>query len=206
MSTNIPGNNTAHTLEPEHGHGDHADLKTFGFWVYLMTDLILFSVLFATFSVIGRNYANGPSAKELFEVPYLFIETMLLLISSVTFGFAIISMNKGNQKQMLSFMVITGLLGLGFLAMELYEFAHMIGEGAGPDRSGFLSAFFTLVGFHGMHVTFGLLWLVVMMVQIVKMGFTPGVKSRLARLSLFWHFLDIVWVGVFTFVYLVGVL
>lgn len=204
MSTNIQSNSIAHSIE--HGHEDHAEIKTFGFWVYLMTDLILFSTLFATFGVIGKNYAGGPGAKELFEIPYLFVETMLLLVSSVTFGFAMIAMHKDNKKQMLTFMVITGLLGLGFLGMELNEFAHMIAEGAGPDRSGFLSAFFTLVGFHGMHVTFGFLWLVVMMVQIVKMGFTPGVKSRLMRLSLFWHFLDIVWVGVFTFVYLIGVI
>ncbi len=204
MNMDISANNIAHAQGLE--HNEHAELKTFGFWVYLMTDLILFSTLFATFGVIGRNYAGGPGAKDLFEIPYLFAETMLLLVSSVTFGFAMIGMNKGNQKQMLSLMVVTGLLGAGFLAMELSEFAHMIGEGAGPDRSGFLSAFFTLVGFHGMHVTFGLLWMIVMMVQIVKMGFTPGVKSRLMRLSLFWHFLDIVWVGVFTFVYLFGVL
>ena len=206
MNTNITDSSIAHTLAHEHGHADHREIKTFGFWVYLMTDLILFSVLFATFSVIGRNYAGGPGAKELFEIPYLFAETMLLLFSSVTFGFAVIAMNKQNRKQMLSFLVVTGVLGLGFLGMEINEFAHMIAKGAGPDRSGFLSAFFTLVGFHGLHVTFGLLWLIVMVVQIVKMGFTPGVKSRLARLSLFWHFLDIVWVGVFTFVYLFGVL
>ena len=206
MSTNIPANSIAHAMKHEHGHDDHAELKTFGFWVYLMTDLILFSTIFATFAVLGRNYAGGPGAKDLFEIPFLFAETMLLLISSATFGFAMIAMNKGNQKLMVSFLVVTGLLGLGFLGMELYEFSHMIAEGAGPDRSAFLSAFFTLVGFHGLHVTCGLLWLIVMLVQIVKMGFTAGVKSRLARLSLFWHFLDIVWVGVFTFVYLFGLL
>lgn len=200
----IQSSNMAHAVE--HGHDDHGDVKTFGFWIYLMTDLILFSAFFATFGVIGKNYAGGPNAKELFEVPYLFVETMLLLVSSVTFGFAMIAMNKDNKKQMLLFMVVTGLLGLGFIGMELNEFAHMIAEGAGPDRSGFLSAFFTLVGFHGLHVTFGLLWMIVMMVQIVKMGFTSGVKSRLMRLSLFWHFLDIVWVGVFTFVYLFAVI
>lgn len=200
---NIQNNNLA--LPLGHEHDDHAELKTFGFWVYLMTDLILFSVLFATFGVIGKNYAGGPEPKTLFDVPYLFGETMLLLFSSVTFGFATIALHKGRQKQMLAFMAVTGLLGLGFLSMEVNEFVHLIAEGAGPDRSGFLSAFFTLVGFHGLHVTFGLLWLIVMMVQIVKSGFTSGVKSRLARLSLFWHFLDIVWVGVFTFVYLFAV-
>lgn len=201
---NIQNNNLA--LPLVHEHDDHAELKTFGFWVYLMTDLILFSVLFATFGVIGKNYAGGPEPKNLFDIPYLFGETMLLLFSSVTFGFAMIARHKERQKQMLAFMAVTGLLGLGFLAMEVNEFAHMIAEGAGPERSGFLSAFFTLVGFHGLHVTFGLLWLVVMMVQIANTGLTSGVTSRLARLSLFWHFLDIVWVGVFTFVYLFAVL
>lgn len=204
MNTNTTDKSMAHALE--HEHADHREIKTFGFWVYLMTDLILFSTLFATFGVIGKNYAGGLGAKELFEIPYLFAETMLLLFSSVTFGFAMIAHKKQNRKQMLAFLAVTGLLGLGFLGMEVNEFAHMIAEGAGPDRSGFLSAFFTLVGFHGLHVTFGLLWLIVMMVQIIKVGFTPGVKSRLERLSLFWHFLDIVWVGVFTFVYLFGIL
>ncbi|RKD92385.1 cytochrome o ubiquinol oxidase subunit III [Mangrovibacterium diazotrophicum] len=204
MSTVTKTTNIAH--DHDHGHHDQTEIKTFGFWVYLMTDLILFSTFFATFAVIGKNYAGGPGAKELFELPFLFIETMLLLVSSVTFGFAMIAMKQGKKQQMLSLLVVTGLLGAGFLGMELYEFAHMIGEGAGPDRSGFLSAFFTLVGFHGLHVTFGIVWLTVMFIQIVKMGFTTGVKSRLERLSLFWHFLDIVWVGVFTFVYLFGLL
>lgn len=202
MSTVTKTTNIAH--DHDHGHHDQSEIKSFGFWVYLMTDLVLFSTFFATFAVIGRNYAGGPDAKELFDVPFLFVETMLLLVSSVTFGFAMIAMKQGKPKQMLSLLVVTGLLGAGFLGMEITEFAHMIGEGAGPDRSGFLSAFFTLVSFHGMHVTFGIVWLVVMFIQIVKMGFTTGVKSRLERLSLFWHFLDIVWVGVFTFVYLFG--
>ncbi|WP_163715698.1 cytochrome o ubiquinol oxidase subunit III [Mangrovibacterium lignilyticum] len=201
MSTATKTTDIAH----DDHHAQHqAEIKTFGFWVYLMTDLILFSTFFATFAVLAKNYAGGPGAKELFELPFLFVETMLLLVSSVTFGFAVIAQQQGKQKQMLTYLVVTGLLGLGFLGMELYEFAHMIGEGAGPDRSGFLSAFFTLVGFHGLHVTFGIVWLTVMIIQIVKVGLTSGVESRLARLSLFWHFLDIVWVGVFTFVYLFG--
>ncbi|PTN10656.1 cytochrome o ubiquinol oxidase subunit III [Mangrovibacterium marinum] len=204
MSTVTKTTNIAH--DHDHGHHDQSEIKSFGFWVYLMTDLILFSTFFATFAVIGKNYAGGPGAKELFELPFLFIETMLLLVSSVTFGFAMIAMKQGKKQQMLSLLVVTGLLGAGFLGMELYEFVHMIGEGAGPDRSGFLSAFFTLVGFHGLHVTFGIVWLTVMFIQIVKMGFTTGVQSRLERLSLFWHFLDIVWVGVFTFVYLFGLI
>jgi len=204
MSTATEITNTAHAHA--HDHHDQSDIKNFGFWVYLMTDLVLFSTFFATFAVIGKNYAGGPEAKELFELPFLFIETMLLLVSSVTFGFGMIAQSRGKKQQMIAWLVITGLLGASFLGMELYEFSHMVGEGASPDRSGFLSAFFTLVGFHGLHVTFGIVWLVVMLIQISKMGFTTAVKSRLARLSLFWHFLDIVWVGVFTFVYLFGLL
>ncbi|MFV0376217.1 MAG: cytochrome o ubiquinol oxidase subunit III [Mangrovibacterium sp.] len=200
MSTTT--NTTAHIAD----HHDQSEIKTFGFWVYLMTDLILFSVLFATFAVLGRNYAGGPGAKELFGLPFLFIETILLLVSSVSFGFAMLAMPLGDTKKVISGLIITGLLGLGFLGMEVYEFAHLIGEGAGPSRSGFLSAFFTLVGFHGLHVASGILWLCVMLFQVSKMGFTTGVKSRMMRLSLFWHFLDIVWVGVFSFVYLLGLL
>lgn len=205
MSTSTASNTMAHAVDHDHGH-DHTEIKTFGFWVYLMTDLILFSTLFATFAVLGKNNAGGPVAKDLFELPFLFVETMLLLFSSVTFGFGMIAMSKGNTKQMLSWLTVTGILGLSFLGMELYEFNHMIHLGAGPSRSGFLSAFFTLVGFHGLHVLFGSLWLVIMMLQIAKKGLSTGVKSRMMRLSLFWHFLDIVWVGVFTFVYLFGLL
>lgn len=200
MSTTT--NTTAHIAD----HHDQSEIKTFGFWVYLMTDLILFSVLFATFAVLGHNYAGGPGAKELFGLPFLFIETILLLVSSVSFGFAMLAMPLGDTKKVIYGLIITGLLGLGFLGMEVYEFAHLIGEGAGPSRSGFLSAFFTLVGFHGLHVASGILWLCVMLFQVSKMGFTTGVKSRMMRLSLFWHFLDIVWVGVFSFVYLLGLL
>jgi len=189
-----------------HDHSDQSDIKNFGFWVYLMTDLVLFSVFFATFAVIGKNYAGGPGAKDLFELPFLFIETMLLLVSSVTFGVAMIARSQSKLKQMQRFLVTTGLLGVAFISMEVYEFTHMVHEGAGPDRSGFLSAFFTLVGFHGLHVFFGLVWLTVMLLQIRKTGLTATVNSRLDRLSLFWHFLDIVWVGVFTFVYLFGLI
>ncbi len=195
---------TAHS--EAHGEHNHAEIKTFGFWIYLMTDLILFSALFATFSSIGFNYAGGPRPKELFHLPFLFTETMFLLVSSFTFGLASITAHNGKKNQTLIALVLTFLLGLGFIIMEIHEFTVMIAENAGPDRSGFLSAFFALVGCHGLHVAIGLLWLIVMMLQIVKKGFSPGVNSRLMRLSLFWHFLDIVWVGVFTFVYLFGML
>jgi cytochrome o ubiquinol oxidase subunit 3 len=180
--------------------------KLFGFWIYLMSDLIIFAVLFATFAVISHNYAGGPGPKQLFEVPYLFLETMFLLVSSVTYGLAVVFMQTGKKSTVFGALLVTFLLGFGFVFMEVAEFRHLILEGFGPDRSGFLSGFFTLVGTHGLHVSFGLLWMIVMMVQIVTKGLTPGVRSRLARLSLFWHFLDIVWVGVFTFVYLIGLL
>jgi len=169
-----------------------------------MSDLIIFAVLFATFAVVSHNFAGGPGPKQLFEVPYLFVETMFLLVSSVTYGLAIVAMQSGKRNVVFARLAITFVLGLGFVVMEVLEFQHLVLEGFGPDRSAFLSGFFTLVGTHGLHVSCGLLWMIVMMVQVLTKGLTSGVRSRLERLSLFWHFLDIVWVGVFTFVYLVG--
>ena len=186
------------------GKGHGSDVKAFGFWIYLMSDLVIFSVLFATFAVLGRNYAGGPGPKELFDLPYVFIETMLLLLSSVAYGFGMVAMQGGKDKAVLWALLVTFLLGLGFVGMEFQEFRRLVMEGNGPDRSSFLSSFFTLVGTHGLHVTSGLLWMAVMMFQLVKKGLNSAVRSRLARLGMFWHFLDIVWVGVFTYVYLVG--
>jgi cytochrome o ubiquinol oxidase subunit 3 len=203
MNTNeVKNRDEAEVIAAEHAH--HSELNTFGFWIYLMSDLVLFSVLFATFVVLGKNYAGGPGPKELFSLPFVFVETMLLLLSSVTFGFSMVAMNEHRKKAVISGLIITGLLGLGFIGMELYEFYELIIAGHGPDKSAFLSIFFTLVATHGAHVTFGLIWLIVMVMQITKQGLSHGVRSRLVRLSLFWHFLDIVWVGVFTFVYLLG--
>ena len=186
------------------GEGQGSDVKAFGFWIYLMSDLVIFSVLFATFAVLGRNYAGGPGPKELFNLPYVFMETMLLLLSSVVYGFGMVAMQGGKDKAVLWALLVTFLLGLGFVGMEVQEFRRLMMEGEGPGRSAFLSSFFTLVGTHGLHVTSGLLWMAVMMVQLLKKGLNTAVRSRLARLGLFWHFLDIVWVGVFTYVYLVG--
>jgi len=180
------------------------EIKTFGFWIYLMSDLILFSVLFSAFAVVGHNYAGGPSPRDLFNLPYLFGETMFLLVSSATYGLSMVAMYNYKLKLLLTGLIVTFLLGLGFITMELNEFSHMIGTGAIPGRSSFLSAFFTLVGTHGTHVSFGLIWMGVMIGQIFIKGLTTGVQSRLFRLGLFWHFLDIVWIGVFTFVYLLG--
>lgn len=180
--------------------------QTLGFWLYLMSDLVLFAALFATYAVLSHNYAGGPTGKELIHLPYTFGETMLLLFSSVTYGLVMLAMYLGQHDRVLMWLAVTFLLGLGFIAMEINEFHSMIIGGSGPERSAFLSAFYSLVGTHGIHVTFGLIWIAVMAGQVVVKGLTSPVQSRLIRLSMFWHFLDIVWVAVFTVVYLMGVL
>jgi cytochrome o ubiquinol oxidase subunit III len=189
-------------------NGDHHPEQgtLLGFWLYLMSDCLVFAVLFAVYAVLGRSYAAGPSGADLFELPLVATNTALLLFSSITYGFAMISMQHGKKGGVLAWLAITGLFGLGFLSIEIWEFAHLIHEGAGPQRSAFLSSFFTLVGTHGLHVTFGTIWLVTLMVQVKKLGLTTPNKRRLVCLSMFWHFLDVVWIGVFTFVYLMGVL
>ena len=177
-----------------------------GFWLYLMSDCLLFAALFAVYGVLGRNYAAGPNGADLFNLPLVAINTSLLLLSSITYGFAMLEMQRGKLKPVLIWLAITGLLGAGFIGLELYEFHNLILEGAGPQRSAFLSAFFALVGTHGLHVVFGIIWLITLMVQLGKHGLVPENKRRLMCLSMFWHFLDVVWIGVFTFVYLMGVL
>lgn len=177
-----------------------------GFWLYLMSDCLIFAALFATYGVLGRNYAAGPTGAQLFDLTLVAINTAFLLLSSITFGFAMLRKQKKDVNGTLVWLAVTGFFGLCFLALEIYEFAHLIQQGATPQRSAFLSAFFTLVGTHGLHVTFGLIWLVVLMLQIKKHGLIPENTRRLMCLSMFWHFLDVVWIGVFTFVYLMGVL
>ena len=188
--------------EPHHEEGSSTML---GFWLYLMSDCLIFAMLFAVFGVLGGNYAAGPGPKELFDLELVAVNTAMLLFSSITYGFAMLAMDKGRQAAMQGWLMVTGLFGLAFLGIELYEFAHLIHEGATPMRSAFLSSFFTLVGTHGLHVTFGLIWLVVLMVQVSKHGLIQANRRRLMCLSMFWHFLDVVWIGVFTFVYLMGV-
>lgn len=190
----------------EFEHTDTIANQAFGFWLYIMSDLVLFATIFATYAVLGHNYAGGPTGKDLFDLPYTFGETMLLLFSSATYGLAMVATHEGKKNLVITWLMVTFLLGIGFISMEMNEFHHMILNGNGPQRSGFLSAFFTLVGTHGTHVTFGLIWMAVMMIQVMTKGLTPPVQSRLLRLSIFWHFLDIVWVGVFTIVYLMGVM
>ncbi|ALJ27641.1 MULTISPECIES: cytochrome o ubiquinol oxidase subunit III [Stenotrophomonas] len=209
---------TAHTLN--HGHAAHAadhghdhehhhdtgEKTIFGFWVYLMSDLLIFASLFVTYVVLAGGTNGGPGAKELFDLKFVAGETALLLISSLTFGLGMIAMHQKKVGLMFTWLVITWLLGAGFMAMEIWEFNHLVHQGYGPDHSAFLSAFFALVGTHGLHVSAGLLWLLVMFIQLKRNGLTQTNKTRMACLSLFWHFLDLVWIGVFSVVYLSGAL
>ncbi|MFC0269036.1 cytochrome o ubiquinol oxidase subunit III [Kushneria aurantia] len=190
----------------EHEHHDTTGLKVFGFWIYLMSDLVIFGMLFATYAVLLRGTAGGPGPDDIVALPLIFVSTMLLLVSSFTFGVAMLAQQAGRKEKVLQWLAVTFALGLGFILLELYEFHHLISEGHGPGRSGFLSAFFTLVGTHGLHVTFGLIWIAIMFIQIRKRGLDDMTKPRMMCLSLFWHFLDIVWICVFSFVYLFGVM
>jgi cytochrome o ubiquinol oxidase subunit 3 len=181
------------------------ETKTLGFWIYLMTDCVLFASLFATFAVLRGNTFGGPGGAELFDLEFVLLETIILLVSSFTVGLAILASVRGYKKQTIVWLIATFLLGATFLGLELYEFYHLIAEGYGWQRSGFLSAFFTLVGTHGLHILIGLLWLVVMIVRLLQRDFKKSDVNRLALFGLFWHFLDIIWIFIFSFVYLLGV-
>lgn len=174
----------------------------FGFWLYLMSDAVLFSLIFATFVVMSSNLAGGPSGAILFDINNLAAQTSLLLISSLTIAMAHRAAVIGHVGIALAWMVATTILGAGFIWLELREMAELIANDAGPGRSGYWSAFFTLVGTHGLHVSAGLIWAVTVIAQLLTKGTDPRVLSRLSRLTLFWHFLDIVWIGVFSLVYL----
>jgi cytochrome o ubiquinol oxidase subunit 3 len=190
-----------------HDHEQVLEAKTtFGFWVYLMTDCILFATLFATYAVLHNNTYGGPSGAEIFKLPYVFVETMLLLTSSFTCGLAMIALQRRNIQQLVGWLIGTFLLGGAFLAMELAEFSHLAAEGHSWTASAFMSAFFTLVGTHGAHIMVGLLWILVLVPRILRQGITSHTARRLALFSLFWHFLDVVWIMIFTIVYLMGAL
>ncbi|MET0029148.1 MAG: cytochrome o ubiquinol oxidase subunit III [Candidatus Thiodiazotropha sp.] len=190
----------------EHGASTFDEARQLGFWFYLMSDAVIFALLFATYASMSHSFAGGPSGKTLFDIRFTLAETGLLLTSSLSCGLATLYALHHRRVQALGWLVVTLLLGLGFLTLEMMEFRDMIAQGAGPDRSGYLSAFFTLVGTHGLHVSMGLVWLITMVLQLMLKGTTAPVLSRLQRWSLFWHFLDIVWVSIFSFVYLPGVL
>jgi len=191
-------------VEEEAAHPGGATLL--GFWIYLMSDALIFATLFATFGVLGSSFAGGPTPRELFDLSLVALNTGILLVSALTCGLAMISLHAGKPGAVRLWLIITALLGIAFVGIELNEFRDLIAEGATPQRSSYLSAFFTLVGTHGLHVTFGVIWILVMLVQIGQRGLHPDNRRRLLCLSMFWHFLDVIWVGVFTFVYLLGVL
>jgi cytochrome o ubiquinol oxidase subunit 3 len=190
-----------------HGGGGPSPTRTvvaYGFWIFILSDIVMFSGLFAAYAVLSGNTAGGPSGRELFNLRNVFIETMCLLVSSYTCGLATLSSERRRTGRVFLFFLLTFALGAAFLYIEINEFAGMVREGAGPSRSAFLSAFFTLVGMHGAHVTAGLIWLVYMTAQIAAKGLRQPVLQRVLCWSLFWHALDIIWVGVLTLVYLMG--
>ena len=187
--------------EPHHEPG-----TLLGFWIYLMSDCLIFAMLFATRAVVGSNFAGAPLPKDVFDIKLIMVSTFCLLFSSITYGFAILQMQQNKLNGTLLWLAITGLLGAAFVSIELYEFAHLIHAGASPQSSASWSSFYALVGTHGLHVSFGLLWMIVLMVQARMYGLTVANQRRLFCLSMFWHFLDLIWLGVFSLVYLTGVL
>lgn len=191
----------------EHGSGGNVSkriLVGYGFWIFLLSDIIMFSAFFATYAVLVGQTAGGPSGRDLFNLDNVAVETACLLLSSATCGFASIGAWSRNNLWFYGGMAVTFLLGAVFLGLEIHEFAGMVAKGDGPTRSAFLSAFFTLVGCHGLHVTAGLLWLMTMMAQVFAKGYRPDVLRRVLCFSLFWHTLDIIWVALFSVVYLMG--
>lgn len=187
------------------GHDDHEGLKVLGFWIFLVTDCLLFATLFATYAVLHTHTNGGFTAKE-FDVPGFIAETFILLISSFTSGLAVLAMHKGDRRGLIDWLIVTGFLGAMFVGFEINEFTGMISEGATISKSAFLSSFFTLVGTHGLHVTFGILWMIGLIIQLSKKGITSVTKRKISIISLYWHFLDAVWIFIFTVVYLMGVM
>ena len=186
-------------------HSDDFSKTTLGFWIYLMTDCVLFASLFATYAVLRGGTAGSVGPSDIFQLDFVFVETVLLLVSSLTSGLAVVGVRLANRRMTVAMLGLTFVLGAAFLGMELYEFTSLVHEGYGWQTSAFLSAFFTLVGTHGLHITVGLLWIVVLLVSIRSRGITNTVHKRVALFSMFWHFLDIIWIFIFTLVYLFGV-
>ncbi|MBF7013850.1 cytochrome (ubi)quinol oxidase subunit III [Novosphingobium resinovorum] len=191
-----------------HGEGGPSSPRTivgYGFWIYLLSDIVMFSAFFAAYAVLADEHAGGPGQRELFGQGRVALETAVLLLSSFTCGMASAAADRKAIMWTQGWQLATGILGAAFLALEVQEFAIMASEGAGPQRSAFLSAFFALVGLHGLHIAVGLLWLGTMMAQLGAKGFQPTVLRRMMCFNLFWHALDIIWVGLFTIVYLIGI-
>ncbi|MEO8935949.1 MAG: cytochrome o ubiquinol oxidase subunit III [Burkholderiaceae bacterium] len=200
------GHGHAAELTESHGHGESKRIVVaYGFWIFLISDIIMFAAFFATYAVLTGSTAGGPGGRDLFDLDNVAIETACLLTSSLFCGLAGIGAQVKNSRLFYVSMAITFVLGVAFLVLELREFADMIEAGAGPSRSGFLSAFFALIGCHGLHVTAGLLWLLTMMAQVFAKGYRPDILRRMLCFGLFWHTLDIIWVALFSLVYLVGV-
>lgn len=189
-------------IKPPHHEAEQNDRIMFGFWIYLMTDLLMFGILFAVYAVLHGNTLGGETGRDLFSLPLALTETLLLLTSSFTVGIAMIMARRGNKAQTLLWFGITFALGLAFLGLELKEFAEFIHEGHTLRSNAFLSSFFVLVGTHGLHITSGLLWMAITLVFVMKRGLNSHMVRKLSMLSLFWHFLDIVWIFIFTIVYL----
>lgn len=193
-------NSVDHNISEHQAAAD--DRVMFGFWVYLMTDLLMFAVLFAVYAVLNNRTAGGPNGRELFILPVALAETYLLLTSSFSVGLGMVAARQGNRRQALTWFMLTFVLGLAFLGLEVKEFAELIAEGHTLQSSAFLSSFYALVGTHGLHIIFGLLWMAVMIAFVLKRGLTHSMVRKLSLLSLYWHFLDIVWIFIFTIVYL----
>jgi len=203
--TELTNDHDLHEHDDHHHHeAEAADRYMFGFWLYIISDCLLFGTLFATYAVMSQNFSNAITPNELFDLNFVAVETALLLLSSFTFGMAMLGANVENMAKTKFWLSVTALLGLSFLGMEIYEFIHFSHEGATPQTSGYWSAFYTLVATHGLHVTAGLIWMSILFVHFKRDGFTNENKIRLSCLSLFWHFLDIIWICVFSFVYLRG--
>ena len=193
--------NRAETLSR---HQEEDSKATFGFWIYLMTDAIVFASLFAVFAVLRNNTSGGPDGQELFSLPFVLVETIILLTSSFTVGLALLAVHRHDKRMAVIWLSITLALGASFLTMEMTEFTHLVQEGHSWKQSGFLSAFFTLVGTHGLHIFVGILWLSVMIAKVLHQGLGRANIRKLTMLAMFWHFLDVVWIFIFSIVYLIG--
>jgi cytochrome o ubiquinol oxidase subunit III len=188
------------------GHHDLEGMRVMGFWIFLITDFIMFGTLFATFIVLSDSTAGGPTGAELFEMPGIIAETFILLTSSFTSGLAVLAMNRGSRKALIGWLAVTVVLGLSFISLELSEFFTLVHEGATISTSAFWTAFYTLVGTHGLHVSIGLVWITAIMIQLARHGINPVTKRKVNIVSLYWHFLDVVWIFVLTIVYLMEVM